>query len=112
MYVCDLCYRQDFKGYFQLVKTAVWSVFAYHSKEMNMSVVNHNLYCMFCHRACKHTLHVTQLIESENCPEILEELSRWLNLSETKSFKTISPVGISWKKNTIFAPTNSAEYFT
>ncbi len=69
-----------------------------------VSVVNHNLYCMLCRHACKHTLHVTQLIESENCPEILEELSRRLSLSQTKSPKMISPVGISWKSTPFLLP--------
>ena len=69
-----------------------------------VAVVNHNLYCMLCRHACKHTLHTKQLIESEHCPEILEELSRRLSLSQTKSSKTTFPVGISWKKTPFLLP--------
>ena len=76
-----------------------------------VSVVNRNLYCMLCRRACKHVLHVEQLMESENCPESLEILSISLRSSPKKSYKATSPAGISWEKNTFLAPFNSAKYF-
>lgn len=77
-----------------------------------VSVVNRNLYCMLCRHACKHVLHVEQLMESENCPESLEILSISLRSYPNKSYKATSPAGISWKKNTFLAPFNSAKYFT
>jgi hypothetical protein len=69
-----------------------------------VSVVNHSLYCMLCHHACKHTLHIEQLIESEYCPESLEELSTQLSSSQTKASKATSPAGISWKKTPFLLP--------
>ena len=69
-----------------------------------VSVVNNNLYCMLCHHACKHTLHIKQLIESEYCPESLEELSTRLSSSQTRSSKTTSPMGVSWKKTPFLLP--------
>ena len=48
-----------------------------------VSVVNRSLYCLLCRRACKHSLHVEQLIESECCPESLEMLSMFLQSSQT-----------------------------
>ena len=63
-----------------------------------VSVVNRSLYCMLCHHACKHILHIEQLIESEYCPESLEELSTRLSSSQTKSSKASSPMGLSWRK--------------
>ena len=62
-----------------------------------VSVVNRNLYCMLCRRACKHILLVEQLIESERCPESIEMLSVLLKSSQTKPYKSTSPMGISWK---------------
>lgn len=64
-----------------------------------VTVINHKLYCMLCHRVCKHTLHVEELIQSENCPEILEELATLLStLPSSSGSKKTSPMGISWKK--------------
>ena len=69
-----------------------------------VSAVNHNLYCMLCHHVCKHTIRIKQLIESEYCPESLEELSAQLSSPQTKSSKATSPAGISWKKTPFLLP--------
>lgn len=64
-----------------------------------VTITNHKLYCMLCHRECKHTLHIEELIQSEKCPESLEELATLLSESPPSSgSKKTSPMGISWKK--------------
>lgn len=79
-----------------MVEMAVW--FALEDYEYGLvSVVNRNLYCMLCRRACKHILLVEQLIESERCPESIETLSVLLKSSQTKPYKSTSPMGISSK---------------
>lgn len=63
-----------------------------------VSVLNKRLYCFICHRECQHAHHVEELIESEYCPESLEELSVLMKFPTNKDYKATSPDGISWKK--------------
>lgn len=61
------------------------------------------LQCLLCNYECKHVAYIESYLESENPPEVLEQMISILNAPSTGT-KSVSPMGISWKKSAFELP--------
>ena len=62
-----------------------------------IAVVCNKLQCLLCNYHCKHVTYIESCLESEDPPEVLEQLISTLNTPS--STKSVSPIGISWRKS-------------
>ena len=65
--------------------------------------MSNKLQCLLCDHECKHVAYIESYLESEDPPEVLEQTISILNTPLTGT-KSVSPMGISWKKSAFELP--------
>jgi len=68
-----------------------------------VTVISNRLHCLLCRKECRHTAYIRTCLEFDEPPEVLGTIITTLN-APTRSPKSVSPVGISWKKNAFELP--------
>lgn len=68
-----------------------------------IGVICNKLQCLLCNYECKHVAYIESYLESDDPPEVLEQIISLLNTSSSDT-KSISPMGVSWKKSAFELP--------
>ena len=68
-----------------------------------IAVMCNRLRCLLCNYECKHIAYIKSYLESDDPPEVLEQMISLLNTSSSDT-KSVSPMGVSWEKSTFELP--------
>ena len=68
-----------------------------------VTVKSNRLHCLICSNECPHSHYVNDCLELDQPPEVLDTIISILS-APTRTTKSTSPAGVSWKKNTFEIP--------